>query len=214
MEVKLNIPDWLKIPINVLLPSIWLISGALLFLPEWLLDKIHLLSWCNENGSSIGLAFIISSCLLIVYAFYYLKKLFLVWLYNLTYKRRTLKRILKMNDAELAIILKLYNSPGYTFQLDYNQPLIQGLLARKYIYIGGQQQVTLDVFTNSIPALFTLQPFVYQTLDYYKAKFEKKIQKIEKRIENTKNTKIKMKLSTQLDNAKDIFESIYNGGNG
>lgn len=213
MEIKLNIPDWLKIPINVLLPSIWLISGILLLLPERFLDKIYLLSWSNENGFYIGLAFIISSCLLVVYAFYYLKKLFSVGFYNLTYKRRTLKKILMMSNTELAIILKLYHSPGYTSQLDYNQPLTQGLLARKYIYMGGQQQVTLNIFTNSIPALFTLQPFVYQTLDYYKPKFEKEIQKMEKRIENTKNSKTKMKLSTQLDNAKDIFESIYNGGN-
>ena len=56
--------------------------------------------------------------------------------------------------------------------MDYNQPLIQGLLARNYIYMGGQQQVTLDVFTNCIPARFTLQPYVYQTLDHYKPKID------------------------------------------
>lgn len=213
MEVKLNIPDWLKIPINVLLPAIWLISGTMLLLPEQILNKIHLLNWSKENGFLIGLTFVISTCLLVVYLFYYIKKLFSVGFYNLTYKRRTLKKLFKMNDTELAVLLKLYHSPAYTFQFDYNQPLIQGLLARKYIYMGGQQQVTLNVLTNSIPALFTLQPFVYQTLDYYKPKLEKKIKKLESKVKKIKNSEKKNKQNAKLDNVRDIYESIYNGGN-
>ena len=213
MEVKLNIPDWLKIPINVLLPAIWLISGTMLLLPEKILDKIHLLNWIEENGFLIGMLFIISSSLLVVYVFYYFKKLFSVIFYNLTYKRRIFKKLFKLNDTELAVLLKLYHSPAYTFQFDYNQPLIQGLLARKYIYMGGQQQVSLNVLTNSIPAFFTLQPFVYQTLDFYKPKLELEIKKLESKAMKTKNTKKKNKLNEKLENARDIFESIYYGGN-
>ena len=72
MEIKLNIPEWLKIPLYILLPSVWLGSGMLLFLPDKWLDILYLLSWRNEKGFSIGLAFIVSSCLLLVYLFFYL----------------------------------------------------------------------------------------------------------------------------------------------
>ena len=62
-----------------------------------------------------------------------------------------------------------------------------GVGSLRYIYMGGQQQVTLDVFSNCIPARFTLQPFVYRTLDYYKPKIEKYIEKMEKRASRIKD---------------------------
>lgn len=213
MEVKLNIPDWLKIPLNVLLPSIWLISGILLLLPDKWLTTLYLLAWRNEKGFAIGLTFVISSCLLVVYLIFYIKKLISTITYNLTYKRKTMRKIFKMNDTERAIIFKLYNSPGYTCELDYNQPLIQGLLARNYIYMGGQQQVTLDVFTNCIPARFTLQPFVYQTLDYYRPELKKHIAKLEKRVNKTKDVTKKEKLKLEFSTIKENYDYMYGGKN-
>ena len=135
MEVKFNIPDWLKIPLNILLPAIWLFSGMLLLIPDSWLETLYLLEWRNENGFAIGLTFAEASCLLLVYFLFYTKKLISAVLYKFTYKRKTMRRIADMNDTERAIIFKLYNSMGYTCDLDYNQPLTQGLLARNYIYI-------------------------------------------------------------------------------
>ena len=73
MEVKLNIPEWLKIPLNVLLPALWLFNGMLLLIPDKWLNMLYLLKWKNENGFTIGLSFLIVSCLLLVYLFFYLK---------------------------------------------------------------------------------------------------------------------------------------------
>ena len=114
-----------------------------------------------------------------------------------------------MNDTEKNIIFSLYNSPGYTCELDYNQPLIQGLLARNYIYMGGQQQVTLDVFTNCIPARFTLQPYVYQTLDHYKPKIKEYIRKMEKRVSKAKRTSKKEKLKSELEIIRENYNRMY-----
>lgn len=213
MEIKMNIPDWLKIPLNILLPAVWLISGTLLLLSEELLIKFYLLNWRNEQGFVIGLTFIVSSCLLLVYLIFFLNKVISTVFYNLTYKKKTMSRISKMNNTELAIILMLYNSPGYTGELDYNQPLTQGLLARNYIYMGGQQQVTLDVFSNCIPARFTLQPFVYQTLDYYRPKLQKHIEKLEKRTNKTTDANKKEKLKSELLTIRDNYNYMYGGRN-
>lgn len=213
MEVKFNIPDWLKIPLNILLPAIWIFSGMLLLFPDSWLETLYLLKWRNEKGFAIGLTFVVVSCLLLMYFLFYLKKLISTIMYNLTYKRKTMRRIADMNDAERAIIFELYNSLGYTCELDYNQPLTQGLLARNYIYMGGQQQVTLDVFSNCIPARFTLQPFVYQTLDYYKPKIEKYIEKMEKRVSKTKNVSKKKKISSEIYAIREKYDYIYGGRN-
>jgi len=209
MEIKLDIPEWLKIPLYILLPSLWLGSGMLLLLPDKWLDILYLLAWRNENGFSIGLTFIISSCLLLVYLFFYLRKVVLTVKYKLTFKRKTMRKILKLNDMERDILFTLYNSPGYTCELDYNQPLTQGLLARNYIYMGGQQQVTLDVFTNCIPARFILQPYVYQTLDYYKPKIEEDIRRMEKRLSKAKETYQKEQLKSELEIFKENYCHMY-----
>ena len=116
MEIKLNIPEWLKIPLYILLPSVWLGSGMLLLLPDKWLDILYLLSWRNEKGFSIGLAFIVSSCLLLVYLFFYLRKVVLTVKYNLTVKRKTIRKISNLNDTEKNIIFNLILSIlVYTF---------------------------------------------------------------------------------------------------
>lgn len=212
MEFTLNIPDWLKIPINILLPALWLVSGILLFLPDTVLEQFYLLDLCNKHGSKIGLAFVVTSALLFMYAFFFVKKLISAIIYKLTFKWKTMNRISEMNDAEKGIIVRLYNSPGYSGQLDYNQPIVQGLLARNYIYMGGTQQVTAYLDSNAIYANVTLQPFVYQTLDHYQAKMEKIMSKLEKKISKGKKAEKKSKLRKELSDLRGIYDLIYNGG--
>jgi len=121
------------------LPAVWLFTSFLLLSPDEWQVRFYLIDWRNEHGYIIGLGFIISSCLLIIYVLFALKKLLGTTIYNLTYKRKTLSRLLRMNDIEKAIIIKMYNSLGYTYQLDYNQPITQGLQARSYIWIGNSK---------------------------------------------------------------------------
>ena len=77
--------------------------------------------------------------------------------------------------------------------------------------MGGQQQVTLDVFSNCIPARFTLQPFVYRTLDYYKPKIEKYIEKMEKRASRIKDVSKKKKLRSEISIIRENYDYMYGG---
>ena len=212
MELNLNIPDWLKIPLKILLPATWLFSGSLLLLPvEWL-QKLYLLEWAQKNGFIFCLLFAITSCLLLMYIMFYAKNGVSAKLHKLTFKRNTLRNIMASGDIEQCVIYKLYNSPSYTLKLNYNQPVMQGLLSRGYVYIGHQQAVTLDPFNNSIPALFTLQPFVYQALDYYQPKLEKKINRLIQKSKKVKSTCKKDAIIEQLQKEKEYYELVYNGG--
>ena len=77
--------------------------------------------------------------------------------------------------------------------------------------MGGQQQVTLDMFSNCIPARFTLQPFVYRTLDYYKPKIEKYIEKMEKRASRIKDVSKKEKLRSEISIIRENYDYMYGG---
>ncbi len=219
MEWFSKMIEVLKIPLKVLLPALWLFSGALTLLNEDVLINLNLLDWKKENGFILGLIFAITSCLMVVYIFFYLKNQISNLIFKLTLKRKTMKRIIKLNDAEFSVILRLYHSPGYSCTLDYNEPIIQGLLARDFIYSGSQQRVSMSIFDNAIPLRaiplrLTLQPFVYQALDYYKPKIEKEIHRLESKANEEKDAKKKSNIIEKMENMKDYFNTTYyTGGN-
>lgn len=114
-----------------------------------------------------------------------------------------------MNDMEQAIIFHMYNKPGYTMELDYNDPITKGLLARNYIYTGNNQIISMDVFTNALPIKATLQPFVYQAIDAMKTKMKKEIKKQESKIKKETNASKKQKLNEEIIDMKKMFEDIF-----
>lgn len=213
MDIKLNIPDWLKIPINILLPAVWLFSAAFTFLPDALLAKLHLLEWCEENGFAIGLTFLITSCLLIIYLLYFLITISIKLINKLTRNRRTIKHFGEMNDAEKAVIVMLYNQPDFTGQVDFNQPIIKALLAKNYIYGGGTQRVVGYIGSTALPIYVTLQPFVYQALDWAKPKIQDRIKMFTRKLEKETNPEKKQELSELLQNMREGYDYIYGGSN-
>lgn len=121
-----------------------------------------------------------------------------------------MKRISNMSDIERVIILKLYHSTAFTCELDYGQPVIKGLVARNYLYGGGQQLVRTPLYSTVLPVKLTLQPFVYRALDYYRDKLSREIQKTEKRISKAKSKTKLDKLKVKLNELNDCYEAYYN----
>ena len=196
----------LKIPLKVLLPAIWLFSGFLILANESTLTSLGMLELKKENSFIFGLLFLISSCLIIVYVFWYLKEKVSNLVFNLTFRNKVFKALSKMNDAEINIIMRLYKSEGYTNYLDYGNPIVQGLLARKFIYMGNNQVVSLE-WDNSVPAKFALQPFVYQALNHEIEQMQKEIQSTTKKIAKTTNEKKKVKLQTKLTELQQCWKN-------
>lgn len=212
MEWLTKIFNSLKIPLKILLPAICLFSGLLTFLPDKALNVLSLLSWKTGNGFILGLMFLISFCLILIYAIYYLKEKISNLIFNMTLNRKTMKRLSKMDDTRLKILLSMYQSPGYSKVLNYSEPLVQALLSESYIYGGGEQLVSVNVLTNAVPVKFTLQPFVYKALDYYRQKIEDEISKVKRKINFQKNEQKKAKLARDLETLESYYNAYYNGG--
>ena len=206
MEVKFNIPDWIKIPLKILIPGAFFLSASLAFLPSNILSRLYLLDWRNEYGFYIGLTFLASTTLIIIYALYYFKSVISDKFFK---KRYTLRKIQELNEAELSVIFGLYHSDGYTAKLDLNQPIIKGLLMRSYIYAGGSQLVTANPYTNSLPINCTLQPYVYQALTYGERKLKNRLEKLEKRIQNAKNNQKRERLQSKYNDLEEISDTFY-----
>lgn len=175
-----------KIPLKVLLPAVCLFSGLLLFLNDETLIKLNLLEWKNRSGFVIGLIFLISVVLIIIYVFYYLILILVQILNKITINKKTIRAINKFSEKEKNIIMQMYLSDGFTMNIDYADPVVKSLIARKYIYLGNNAQVLPDIHDH-LWTKGTLQPFVWRALEWSYFQNEKEIKKIEKKIEKEKN---------------------------
>ena len=211
MEWLTNLISILKIPIKILLPVVWIFSATMLFFDDKTLSKLNMLSWSKENGFIFGLLFLISSCFCLVYIVKYIAIGFRNCLYKLSFKRRTMNKILKLNPTEASIIKRLFNSKGYTCLLDSTQPVTQVLCHKNFIHSGGTQIVTVE-WNNSMSMKYMLQPYVIETLDHYKSVIEIKTKKINDKLSKTKNPKKINRLNKKLNMFTDIYNGMFNGG--
>lgn len=169
MQFNLNIPDWLRIPLKILLPCAWFFSAIMIWSPDSLLKRLHLFVWRNNNGFWLGLVFVICTCLIGIYFLYYIISLLVKLFRWCTRNIKTAHALSKLNDSELDVLLLLYRSPNYTAKLDYNQPIISGLLERGYIY-SSRMQITRMGYGDSLLISCTLQPDIWQCLSHIQKK--------------------------------------------
>ena len=209
MEWITKLIKCLKVPLGVLLPAMCIFSGILLFASDELLTKMNLLEWSNENGFIFGLLFLISLSFILVYIIIFVKnKASNLW-FKLILDRKTIKGITQLNESELYILAKLYNSPAYTSSFDFNHPVIKGLLARNIIYTGGEQFVEIDVFTNTMPIKVTLQPYVLNALNKYLPIIKEQIHDYYLKLKKAKTEKQKKEIQETIEWAQyfcDLFE--------
>lgn len=206
MEWITKIISTLKIPLKVLLPAVCLFSGLLLFLNDEILIKLNLLEWKNKNGFVFGLIFLISTTLIVIYIFNFLKLKISQILCKLTINRKTIRTINKFSEKEIAIIMQMYFSDGYTMNIDYADPVVKSLIARKYIYLGNNAQVLPDLYDH-LWTKGTLQPFVWQALQWLHLQNEKEIKKLEKKIGKEKNKDKLDLLNQELDKCYKIRDN-------
>lgn len=210
MEILTKIIEIVKIPLKVLLPALCLFSGLLTLFNDDILTKLFLLEWRNKNGFVLGIIFLITLCLILIYVFIFIKDKLSNFIFKITLNKKTIKQLFELDDTRRLIIVALYHAQGYTEYLDYGEPLVQALFEGNYIYAGEQQLVSIDTINNKIPMKFTLQPFVYRALDDYKVKFEREMEKLSNKVNVEKNANKKTKIQKRLYQIREIYNNLYN----
>lgn len=211
MNWIIKLIDMLKIPFKILLPTACLFSAIMTFANDALLKQLNLLEWNEKYGFTFGLLFLITFCLIAIYILKEILSRTKSLLKKILFKRKTMLAMLKMNPLEVAIIAKLYNSPGYTTKLDFNEPVVKDLEYKNYIYSGGVQAISMG-WNNEMLMKYTLQPFVFLTLDHYKTKIKDRINKLKLKLSKETNVKKTNRLEEDLEVFENINEMIFNGG--
>ncbi len=205
MELLQKVFSIISVPLKVLLPSMCLFSGFMLFAKDAWLEKLNLLEWSQENGFTFGIMFVLSSVVILVYVVIFLYDNIVHFGKTMTKNYRNFKKFMKLNETEQAVILGLYHSPTYTRMLDFNQPIIQSLMARRYIFTGSAQIVQTSILNPSLPMKVTLSSSMREALDVYIPKMKKEIDKLKKKIVKAKKPQKQKKYQEKLE----IMQSYY-----
>lgn len=120
--------DFLKLPPTIL-SALSMVSGCILFLPKIVLEKMGLEALPSPYNMFVGIVFLLSSALLLVYlvkAIY--KKIELVY-YNKKFPEIFAKKMQALLDEEKVVVLYMYNTPSKTANLPINDGITRRLEA-------------------------------------------------------------------------------------
>ena len=198
MEWLNKIPNWIKIPVKVLLPALTIFSGLLLFLGDNAIEVLHMTKFREESGFSFGLIFIIKLSLELVYAFYY----FLDKYKEYSITKKVANRILKGNEMEFFVLAALYNEPKKSAVFPMNDGLIARLEGKRYISKFTQ---TVDY---TMRLTYFMQPFVEWAFDYIFDKTNKEEKNLKKKIAKCKDDKKIEVLKEELQKCKQFIEQL------
>lgn len=207
MEWLDKIIGWLKIPLKILLPGLCIFSGFIMFASDNLIDKLYLKEFRQQTGFAFGLIFVITLSLILVYIIVFASKPYINKLKNLQNKRNLRKQIERLHGAEKLVLYGLYNEQNYAYVFPMNDPTINMLKARKYLFEFDQE---LDTYTygTQVGVVYRLQPIVVDAITTIIENESKQIIKIQTKLEKCKDENLKKELTEELEQEKTYFNNI------
>lgn len=161
MKLDLNLTDFLKLPIKIM-ASLSLGSGLLLFLPEFIIKKLYMVSFREEYGFIIGIIFVISFVIFVVsicvtyYDYLSTKKAKKKFLAGAS------KRLDSFNEYQKVIVYSLYQKDNHTEELPINDGAVRILEHNMVIQKAATQYAVSDLNNAVFP--YFIQPWVVDEL--------------------------------------------------
>lgn len=203
-----KIPNWIKIPLKILLPSLFIFSGFLLIASDSTLTKLFLKDFRDNNGFAFGLMFLISLSLIVVYIIFFAGKPVIQKIKSIWMKNRLTKKIFELKDPERMFVFGLYNHPLHAYLFPFNDPTVNMLRSKGYLFTAQQ---TIDVLTYGEFAITSsLQPIFIELIDKAFQKVDSKIQSMTKKLKKLKDEKKKKKLENEINTIEANLKGLRN----
>lgn len=161
MNLSGNIGNLLKLPLKIMF-AIALACGLILFLPDYIIQRMYMINFRDEYGFTIGITFCISlsiTCVSLAISVFdycvrqYYKKMFI---------KKAPDRLKKLTNYQKAILYALYIENNHTESLPFNDGAVKLLEHNGYIVRTASMTFVYD--PNSIEFPYTLQPWVLDEL--------------------------------------------------
>lgn len=196
-----KIPQWIKIPIKVLLPSLALFSGFIVLASDKVLDYLNLLEFEQKNGFAFSIIFLVCSCLIVCYISWFAIEKLIEAYKSHRIKSLQFKQFTELADVYRDTLFEMYRSPTKSLTMSYSSAVTTYLMAIKAI---GSSQIS----KGGVLFDFYLQPWVIRCIDKAIEILRKLIKKQENKILKCSNEEAKQTLAKQLNNYKSHLDYL------
>ncbi len=165
--------DFFKLPPNIL-SAISFATGLILFLPEDILSKMYLINFKNKFGFIIGILFLLSVSILIVFILSYIIEKVKNKVKDYKLKKGRIEYLLRADKSKTNLIKEFIKNETHTLSLPMNDGLILELEHFMIISTAGNTQLANYDYGNVYLKYF-LQPWVLNVIinnDELKKKFK------------------------------------------
>lgn len=201
MEWLNKIPNWIKIPLKILLPSLTIFSGFLLLANDSILSKLYLLDFRNSSGFAFGLIFIVCLSLISCYILSYIFNCLMKTINSFKLKKAQFKLYLNLSQNYKEILQDMYKTHSHSLTMEISNASVAYLMAINAI--GHSQVSTAGCYFD-----FFLQPWVVRVLEQTISLARKLIKKNSKLLKKEKNEKIIEVLKQEIAEAEDYIKYI------
>lgn len=137
MEWISKLLDINKLPTRIIL-LIWFISAVLLYIPESIIKNLDLVDFKADYGKYFGIAFLTSSCLLMITVGTWVIKKIHIRRLNVKYKNVILESVNNLDTHEIAILREFYIQGRNTLKIPMDNPTVSGLVNKGILHRVGQ----------------------------------------------------------------------------
>jgi len=165
-----NIVDFLKLPPRIL-GALSVASGLLLFLPNAIIEKLYMTSFCDKYGFAIGIVFVVSTSILVVFLVVIIAKKIKDKYYNKRLKKARIAYLKRIDGNKVELIRYLLNESTHTAMLPMHDGMV---LELQHFYVILPAGSTHAVNMADPQINYFLQPWVIEEIDgdpELKAKF-------------------------------------------
>ena len=180
MDWLSKIPNWVKIPIKILLPALAIFSGFIVLASDNVLEYLNLLEFEQRYGFAFAIVFLICVSLIVCYIASYLVDIFVKQIKAVLLKEKMYKKFNNLQDVYKNTLIQIYRQPTKSLKMEMSNSVAAYLTAIRAIDRSELSDMgyIFDYF---------LQPWVVMSIERLIEENKKYIKKLEKAIPKIKD---------------------------
>ena len=180
MDWLSKIPNWVKIPVKILLPALAIFSGFIVLASDNVLEYLNLLEFEQKNGFAFAIVFLICVSLIVCYIASYLVDIFVKQIKAVLLKEKMYKKFNNLQDVYKNTLIQIYRQPTKRLKMEMSNSVAAYLTAIRAIDRSELSDMgyIFDYF---------LQPWVVMSIERLIEENKKYIKKLEKAIPKIKD---------------------------